>query len=782
MRTVQSLPEAESLDEDALLYALRPNGVGGYEDVKVKRKHLGSGEDAAEAVAAAAAAQATANTALAAAQGAVSGPASSSNNSLPLWSTDKTLKNTTLTGILKLTAGVADVATPGADLLTPDGVEIASNKTLIAPAVSDQVASGAFEQHGYGRTIWTDILTGTVINPHVPTYRAITADVSLTFSPALNNGEDGELLLNNTSGADHAVTVNGAGGGFYSNSLGQLVSSGTFTIKAGDVRRIGITKDPIRSVPTFYGEQDKPAPNDYNTAVQVASAAGTVDISSNSSLNVAMTGTQQVTGFTAAPAGTTRYLYMVDGPKFAPGTDFIVQGGYTLNLDASATATALALDNAGKWLLSDVARADGEPVNGFITEQQIAAAATVSLATLPGKHVRVTGSYSGNITSFGAPADGKTYILRFVTSGSPTIVHDLTKIVLPGGHNWVIEAGDQALVRYLTNLGAWLVIPQPISGQAMEGFVGAQTIASAATCDLSTVRGHSAYVTGTTGITSFGTPTRDLFRIVQFQGALTITHGSALQLPGSANYTTAADESLFAYYSTALSKWYVFGVQPRKTRPDGFVYRGALASIPAASGYVVGDRSMIDSGLTVNGITLQPFVLQVTQLSDGTKVWKPPFKQTLISRAALHASPLGSGTAAGTSPNATCVLLSDAGTLPAGLLTVSGLRFWVDALVLRGTVTATADATCKVGGSVVARANSMANNANATGRISGGLWVIDSSNQISTGMLPAGGVGNAASSLALTLSGSSAQTVSFEIASATVNDTFTLDSYAFGIE
>lgn len=65
-------------------------------------------------------------------------------------------------------------------------------------------------------------------------------------------------------------------------------------------------------------------------------------------------------------------------------------------------------------------------------------------------------------------------------------------------------------------------------------------IASATTTDLGAVAGLMHDITGTTTITGFGTVSAGIWKIVKFEGALTLTHNStSLILPGGANITTA---------------------------------------------------------------------------------------------------------------------------------------------------------------------------------------------------------------------------------------------------
>jgi hypothetical protein len=64
-------------------------------------------------------------------------------------------------------------------------------------------------------------------------------------------------------------------------------------------------------------------------------------------------------------------------------------------------------------------------------------------------------------------------------------------------------------------------------------------IASAATTDLGAVEGVSNDITGTTTITSFGTVRAGIWKIIKFEGALTLTHNAtSLILPGAGNIST----------------------------------------------------------------------------------------------------------------------------------------------------------------------------------------------------------------------------------------------------
>lgn len=77
------------------------------------------------------------------------------------------------------------------------------------------------------------------------------------------------------------------------------------------------------------------------------------------------------------------------------------------------------------------------------------------------------------------------------------------------------------------------------------------TIASASTTDLALAGGHNASITGTTGITSFGSNASLTLPIyyAKFTGALTITfNGTSLITPNGGNILTAANDSMWVEY------------------------------------------------------------------------------------------------------------------------------------------------------------------------------------------------------------------------------------------
>lgn len=76
-------------------------------------------------------------------------------------------------------------------------------------------------------------------------------------------------------------------------------------------------------------------------------------------------------------------------------------------------------------------------------------------------------------------------------------------------------------------------------------------ISSSGTTNIWSTDGNTVHITGTATITSFGTAVQaGAWKKVIFDGAATLTHGANLNLPGSANIITAANDWAFVYADT----------------------------------------------------------------------------------------------------------------------------------------------------------------------------------------------------------------------------------------
>lgn len=115
-----------------------------------------------------------------------------------------------------------------------------------------------------------------------------------------------------------------------------------------------------------------------------------------------------------------------------------------------------------------------------------------------------------------------------------------------------------ALIRVIDD-GTNLRLAERMDGSFSGSFTGTGSIiqaegaavASAATTNIWANDGDTVHITGTTTITSFGTAVQAGQRkMIIFDGALTLTHGANLSLPGSANITTAAGDMALVYADT----------------------------------------------------------------------------------------------------------------------------------------------------------------------------------------------------------------------------------------
>ena len=111
------------------------------------------------------------------------------------------------------------------------------------------------------------------------------------------------------------------------------------------------------------------------------------------------------------------------------------------------------------------------------------------------------------------------------------------------------------------------------------GFTDPVALASAATTSIGAQNSQFVEITGVTGITSFGT-TYNGPRFLRFTGILTLTHSSSLNLPTSANITTAAGDTAIAIPNSAGNGWDVVSFY----RKDGSTLGTAASATHLAGG------------------------------------------------------------------------------------------------------------------------------------------------------------------------------------------------------
>lgn len=186
-------------------------------------------------------------------------------------------------------------------------------------------------------------------------------------------------------------------------------------------------------------------------------------------------------------------------------------------------------------------------------------------------------------------------------SGAETIDGAAT-LVIPNGQSEVIICNGTAF--FTEKLSSLNLKLQPFA-----------TIASAATTDLSTVASQNVTVTGTTTITSFGTAGAGTFRRLRFSGILTLTHNAtSLILPGAANITTAAGDTLEAV-SLGSGNWVVTSYQPSGQAP---YITGTFTPTYTAGGASTGVTYSTQTGTYTKIGRLVFFTLRVTLSNAGS--------------------------------------------------------------------------------------------------------------------------------------------------------------------
>lgn len=210
--------------------------------------------------------------------------------------------------------------------------------------------------------------------------------------------------------------------------------------------------------------------DDIETALSTASAttralwptAGQVQDSAFSSGTVG--GSANAVTLTLSPAPTAyatrmRVWWVVGSTNTAAATVNVNSIG-AKNIYKKTAAGVVALVG-GEMIANQIVTATYDGTQ-FVLEStpentkgaDIASAATVDLGAATGSYVSISGS-TGPITSFGTIAAGVT---RFVTFAStPTITHNATSLILPGGADITAAAGD-SLAAVSLGSGNWRVL------------------------------------------------------------------------------------------------------------------------------------------------------------------------------------------------------------------------------------------------------------------------------------------------------------------------------------
>jgi len=114
-------------------------------------------------------------------------------------------------------------------------------------------------------------------------------------------------------------------------------------------------------------------------------------------------------------------------------------------------------------------------------------------------------------------------------------------------------------------------------------------VASATSCDIWATTGNVVHITGTTDIDNFGTASKaGLFRVVEFDGVLSLNHSSTIDNPGGANITTAAGDRAIIYADTTTLAKVIY------SRADGTAVAASLSAASNGGAGVSGSAVSVD--------------------------------------------------------------------------------------------------------------------------------------------------------------------------------------------
>lgn len=177
----------------------------------------------------------------------------------------------------------------------------------------------------------------------------------------------------------------------------------------------------------------------------------------------------------------------------------------------------------------------------------VTAGATTDLGALGSNKAIINGG--GSISSFGSSASVTNGTFLLVFNAATTLV-DSANLNLPGGVNATVAAGAFAIAEY-EGAGVWNVylIANP-SGQVLSWSGPDKSIVAATSTDIGSLGTNLITVTGNTSISGLGSSanTNNPLYFVKFTGTPTLVNSASLQLPGAANISAVAGNSMLAEY------------------------------------------------------------------------------------------------------------------------------------------------------------------------------------------------------------------------------------------
>jgi hypothetical protein len=403
------------------------------------------------------------------------------------------------TGFTHITAGAQDAAARAVDISTAD-------ITGILPRANGGPPSGTGFAHITTGTVDVTATAIVLSGAHVSgvlkasSIPVLTGDVTCAggvsttaiAANAVTNAQAAQMAANTIKGNNTGVTANAA-----DLTAAQVTAILPAFVASGASHAAGLVPDPgaVAGTSKFLRED----------ATWVTIAGGGDALIANPLSQFAATTSLQLLGVISDETGTGSLVFNTSPTLVTP--DIGVASGTSLSTSA---ATPLVMTN-------------GQAVNLSITAQTVGA----TTLTIP-NFASVSDTFV--FTTLVQTLSNKTLVAPALGTPASGVLTNCTGLPIAGG-------GTGQTTGY-----------QALDALHLHG----ADIASAATINLDTATGMIVDVTGTVSITAV-TLADGKMRTVRFTGALTLTNGASLVLPGSANITTVAgDMAIFVGYAAGV--------------------------------------------------------------------------------------------------------------------------------------------------------------------------------------------------------------------------------------